>query len=175
RTLPMMAPRRVLIVHDAERLLSPPRKGRDEEGEPAQEAGRRKGRRALTPAEELERYFEEPEEATTIVFSAGTLDATRRLVKLLRKHAIVVQCGTLDSPADATRWIKAWLQNEGFAIEPQAIPVLLKGTGLSVGAIRAALEKLVLFASGERTITARHVREMVAPQSEPGENFALGK
>ena len=30
RTLPMMAPRRVLLVHEAERLLSP-RKGKDEE------------------------------------------------------------------------------------------------------------------------------------------------
>ena len=33
RTLPMMAPRRVLIVHEAERLLSP-RKGKDDEIEP---------------------------------------------------------------------------------------------------------------------------------------------
>src|SRR5512145_2629231 len=34
RTLPMMAPRRVLLVHEAEKLLSP-RKSKDDEGEPA--------------------------------------------------------------------------------------------------------------------------------------------
>jgi DNA polymerase III delta subunit len=32
----------------------------------------------------------------------------------------------------------------------------------------------VLFAAGESVVTARHVRELVMPQSEPGEGFALG-
>ena len=32
---------------------------------------------------------------TTLVFVSAPLDANRRLVKLLRKHADVVDCGTL--------------------------------------------------------------------------------
>src|SRR5262245_52497138 len=43
RTLPMMAPRRVLIVYEADRLLSP-RKGRDEDVEAALETGSGKRR-----------------------------------------------------------------------------------------------------------------------------------
>lgn len=174
RTLPMMAPRRVLIVHEAERLLSP-RKAKDDEGEapPAAAAGKR--RKAITPADEFEQYLESPEPLTTLVFSAGALDANRRLVKLLRKQAVAVDCGTLDSPADAGRWIKAQLEKEKLTIEPQAITLLLRTTGLSLGRIRAEVEKLALFAAGEASVTTKHVKEMVLPQSEPGEDFALGR
>jgi DNA polymerase-3 subunit delta len=174
RTLPMMAPRRVVIVHEAERLLSP-RKGRDDDGESAAESASGKRRKTLSPSEELEQYFETPEPLSTVVFVAGDLDANRRLVKQLRKHAIAVDCGTLESGADAGKWIRARLESDKMTIEPQAITLLLHATGLSLGRIRAEIEKLVLFAAGEPAITATHVKEMVLPQSEPGEDFALGR
>jgi DNA polymerase III delta subunit len=94
---------------------------------------------------------------------------------LLRKHAVSVDCGTLATAADATRWIKARLEKDHLAIEPQAVTLLLQATGLSLGRIRAEIDKLSLFAAGEPAVTARHVREMVLPQSEPGEDFALGR
>jgi DNA polymerase III delta subunit len=175
RTLPMMAERRVIVVHEAERLLSP-RKGKDEEPEaPAASSPRAKKARALTAAEELEAYVESPEPMTTLVFVAGALDGNRRLVKLVRKHAVVVDCGTLGSPADAVRWIRSRLERDRMAIEPSAVVLLLESTGLALGRIRAEIEKLVLYATGESTITARHVRELIMPQNEPGADFALGK
>ncbi len=175
RTLPMMAPRRVLTVHEAERLLSP-RKAKDDEVEappPLSSAAKRK--RSLSPVEELEQYLSSPEPLTTLVFVAGALDGNRRLVKLVRKHAIAVDCGSLDGPADAARWIRGRLEKDQLTIEPQAVTLLLEATGLSLGRIRAEIEKLVLFAAGEAAITARHVRDMVMPRSEPGEDFALGR
>src|SRR5688572_10449523 len=75
RTLPMMAPRRVVIVHEAERLLAPKR-GKDDEDAPDAEPGR-KAKRGATPAEELEAYVEKPEPMTALVFVAGSLDANR--------------------------------------------------------------------------------------------------
>ena len=174
RTLPMMAPRRVVLIHEAERLLSP-RKAKDDEPEPAPETSSGKRRRSLTPADELEQYFESPEELTSMVFVAGDLDANRRLVKLLRKHAVAVDCGTLASGADAAKWIRARLERDQLSIEPQAITLLINATGLSLGRIRAEIEKLALFAADEPAITTRHVKEMVLPQSEPGEDFALGR
>jgi DNA polymerase-3 subunit delta len=174
RTLPMMAPRRVLIVHEAERLLSP-RKGKDDDDEapPLPEVGSRR-RRTLTAGEELEQYLQTPEPLTTLVFAAGALDANRRLVKLVRKHAVVVDCGSLDTAADAGKWIQKRLERDELTMEPAAVKLLLEATGLSLGRIRAEIEKLVLFAAGESVVTARHVRELVMPQSEPGEGFALG-
>lgn len=173
RTLPMMAPRRVLTVHEAERILSP-RKTRDDEADmPAPEKSKRK--KGQTPLEDLEDYLESPEPLTTLIFVAGPLDNNRRLVKLLRKHALVVDCGSLDSAVEAGKWIRSRLDKDALTIEPAAITLLLQSTGLSLGRIRAEIEKLVLFAAGEPAVTARHVKEMVLPQSEPGEDFALGR
>jgi DNA polymerase III subunit delta len=176
RTLPMMAARRVITVHEAERLLSP-RKSKDEDQEtlPGLESTT-KPKRSRTPAEELEEYVQSPEPMTTLVFVAGDLDGNRRLVKLLRKHGVSVDSGSLDSPADAAKWIRMRVEAEGQTIEQQAISELLRATGLSLGQIRAELEKLMLFAAGASAITSRHVKEAVRPQAlEPGENFALGK
>ena len=174
RTLPMMSPRRVIAVHEAERLLSP-RKAKDEDQEvlPAL-ASSIKRKKSRTPSEELEEYFTSPEPLTTLVFVADALDENRRLVKLLRKHAVSVDCGALDSQADAAKWIKTRLEADRLTIEPQAITQLLNATGLSLSRIREEVEKLALFAAGEPAVTVRHVRDMVQPQVEPGENFALG-
>jgi DNA polymerase III delta subunit len=174
RTLPMMAPRRVLVVHEADRLLAPKRAKEEDEAPAAPEPGK-KGRRApaTTPSEELEAYIERPEPMTTLVFVSGPLDANRRIVKLLRKHADVVDCGSLESPREAAMWVTKRLEKDELQIEPKALSLLLNTTGLSLGRIRAEVEKLVLYAAGESTITAAHVKDLVIPQNEPGEVFAL--
>ena len=171
RTLPMMAPRRVIVVHEADRLLAPKRGKDDEDGEPEPP---KKGKRiATTPAEELEAYIEKPEPMTTLVFVSGPLDANRRVVKLLRKHADVVDCGTLHDPREAAMWITKRLEKDELTIEPKAISLLLATTGLTLGRIRPEIEKLVLYAAGESTITVAHVRDLVIPQEESEGTFAL--
>jgi DNA polymerase-3 subunit delta len=173
RTLPMMAPRRVLLVHEAEKLLSP-RKGKDDDGEVPAGGSAGKRKKSLTPLEELEQYVQSPEPMTTLVFVAGALDGNRRLVKLIRKHAVSVDCGTFDSPAEATRWIKARLENDGLAIEPRAVTGLLAATGKNLGRLRAELDKLVLYVAGEKVVTAQHVRDLTTPSDEPGQGPAVG-
>jgi len=171
RTLPMMAPRRVIVVHEADRLLAPKRGKDDEDGEP--EPAKKGKRIATTPAEELEAYIEKPEPMTTLVFVSGPLDANRRVVKLLRKHADVVDCGTLHDPREAAMWITKRLEKDELTIEPKAISLLLATTGLTLGRIRPEIEKLVLYAAGESTITVAHVRDLVIPQEESEGTFAL--
>jgi DNA polymerase-3 subunit delta len=175
RTLPMMAPRRVVVVHEAERLLSP-RKAKDEEDEtprPAEPADKKR-RKSVTPTEELEQYIASPEPLTTLVFVAGALDAGRRLVKHVRKHAVIVNCGALDSDGEAARWIQKRLEKERLAIEPRAIRMVLEATGLSLGRIRAEVEKLALYAADDRTITPRHVQDLVLATDEPTEGPVVG-
>jgi DNA polymerase-3 subunit delta len=174
RTLPMMSPRRVIIIHEAEKLLAPKR-GKDGDDSQGDLDIVKKGKRGSSPIEELEAYFEKPEPMTTMVFVAGGLDANRRLVKILRKNADCVDCGSLASPRDAAQWIQKRLDKDELTIEPKALALLLDTTGLSLGRIRAEIEKLVLYAAGESAITANHVRDLVMPQNEPGEDFALGK
>jgi DNA polymerase-3 subunit delta len=172
RTLPMMSPRRVLVVHEAERLLSPKRAKDDDDAQPDLDLGPKK-KRSITPVDELEAYFEKPEPMTTLVFVAGSLDSNRRLVKLLRKHADSVDCGSLASAQDAAIWIRKRLEKDELAIDQRALALLLETTGLSLGRIRAEVEKLVLYAADEAAITPNHVRELVMPQNELGEHFAL--
>ena len=173
RTLPMMAPRRVLLVHEAEKLLSP-RKGKDDEGDApaAAPAGQRK--KSRTPLEELEDYVQSPERLTTLVFVAGALDANRRLVKLIRKHGVSVDCGTFDNSAEAAKWIKTRLDKDGLAIEPKAVTALLESTGRNLGRLRAELDKLTLYVAGEKVVTVQHVRDMTTPSDEPGQGPAVG-
>jgi DNA polymerase III delta subunit len=172
RTLPMMAPRRVIVVHESDRLLSPKRA--KEEDEPADAAAPKKGKRpATTPAEELEAYIEHPEPMTTLVFVSGPLDANRRVVKLLRKHADVVDCGSLHDAREAAMWITKRLEKDELTIEPKAISLLLGSTGLTLGRIRPEIEKLILYAAGEPAVTVAHVRDVVIPQEESEGTFAL--
>jgi DNA polymerase-3 subunit delta len=171
RTLPMMASKRVVIVHEAERLLAP-RRGRDDD-EAAPDEPARKGKRGVTPAEELEAYVEHPEPMTTLVFVSGPLDANRRIVKLLRRHADIVDCGSLHDAREAAMWITRRLETDELTIEPKAISQLLAATGLTLGRIRPEIEKLILYAAGEPAVTVAHVRDVVLPQEESAGTFAL--
>jgi len=171
RTLPMMAPRRVIVVHEADRLLAPKRAKDDEEGEV--EVPKKGKRVATTPAEELEAYIEQPEPMTTLIFVSGPLDGNRRVVKLLRKHADVVDCGTLHDPREAAFWITKRLEKDELTIDPKAISLLLSSTGLTLGRIRPEIEKLILYAAGESMITVAHVKDVVIPQEESEGTFAL--
>ncbi len=182
RTLPMMAPRRVIILHEADRLLAPKRGKDDEDGEAVEvptsakaAVGKpQKGKRvATTPAEELEAYIEQPEPMTTLVFVSAPLDNNRRLVKLLRKHADVVDCGSLHDAREAAIWITKRLEKDELAIEPKAISLLLSTTGVTLGRIRSEIEKLILYAAGESTVTVAHVRDVVIPREESEDTFAL--
>jgi DNA polymerase III delta subunit len=172
RTLPMMSPRRVILLHEAERILSPRRGKDDDEGQADQDLGAKK-KRGLTPLDELEAYFERPEPMTTLVFVSGPLDNNRRLVKLLKKRAVTVDCGSLGSPQEAAAWVQKRLEKDELTIEPKALQLLLGTTGLSLGRLRAEVEKLVLYVTGEAAITSAHVRDLVMPQNDPGEHFAL--
>jgi DNA polymerase-3 subunit delta len=172
RTLPMMAPRRVILVHDADALLAP-RRAREEDGADATPAAGKKRARALTAAEEFEAYVASPEPLTALVLDAAALDRTRRITKLLLQH-VVVDCGALDSLEDAARWIRGRLDAEEMTMEPAAIRALVDATGLHLSRVRSELDKLVLYA-GSGAITAAHVRDVVTPADEPGEEFALGR
>jgi len=181
RTLPMMAPRRLVVVHDAEALLTPRRARDDEAAEPAA----KKRSRTTTAAEEFEAYLERPEPTTTLVLDTAGLDRGRRVTKLLLATAVVVNCGDLKTADDLTRWLRARLDRDEMRIEPAAVRALVEAVGynapkgprdeptLNLPRIRAEIDKLVLYAAGESTITVAHVRDVVTPIDEPSGIFAL--
>lgn len=149
QTLPLMAERRVVIVLDAERLLVP----------------RRETELAARAAEDLERLFEAPPAHAVIALVAGKLDGRSRVVKQLMKQAAVVQCGGLESVADARQWIKARAAAAGVRMEAAAINLLAEQAGPDVARLRGEMDRVLLFAGGAGTVTASDVRQTVGAAS----------
>jgi DNA polymerase III subunit delta len=155
-TLPMMAPRRVVIVFDAERLLIP----------------RREGKAADAEQERLEAFVKKPPPHATIVFVCGALDQRRRLVKLLLKEAQVVDCGTITDVADAERWVKARAERAQAPLDASAVRTLVERAGVDIVRLRGGLERVALYAMGQSKITAEDVRQVVAATAEAS-NFGI--
>ncbi|MGC4084114.1 MAG: DNA polymerase III subunit delta [Vicinamibacterales bacterium] len=147
RTLPMMAPRRVVIVLQAQSLLVPKR-----ESEAAS--------RAL---EELEELLKTPEPQTTLVLVAGTLDKRSRMYKLLAKQATLVECGVLESVDDAARWVVNRVSAADMKIEPAGARLLAERCGTDVKRLRNDVDRLLLYALGQKSIALDDVREVVGP------------
>src|SRR5215216_363112 len=141
-TLPMMAPKRVVIVFDAERLLIP----------------KREGKAAELEQERLEAFVKNPPAHATVVFACGPLDQRRRLVKLLLKEAQVVDCGTIADSADAERWVKARIERDKIALDAGAVRALVERAGVDIVRLRSGLERVALYAMGQPKITADDVR-----------------
>jgi DNA polymerase-3 subunit delta len=156
-TLPMMAPRRVVVIHEAEKLLIPKResKAADEE------------------LERLEEFVKDPPPHATVIFVCGSVDMRRKLVKLLSKEAHVVDCGTIEDAGDAERWVKARAAKEGITLDPATSRALVERTGLDIVRLRGAIERLALYAMGQPTITAEDVRQAVPLGPEAQANWGI--
>jgi DNA polymerase-3 subunit delta len=156
-THPMMVPRRVVVVLEAEKLLIP----------------KRESKAAEEDQERLTAFIKSPAPHATVVFVCGALDRRRNIVKLLLKDAHVVDCGTIDDAADAERWLKARAARERVTFEPAAARALIERAGLDIVRLRAAFDRVVLYALGQQAITAADVRESVPAGPEAPADFGI--
>jgi len=158
RTLPMMEPRRVVTVFQAENLIAPKR-----ESEAAS--------RAL---EDLLRLVDAPEPLTTLVLVAAPLDRRTKAFKTLAKGASIVDCGAPEDVAAAERWVRALVAKGGMDIDPQAarsmavlagFPERARNDGKTgnVKRLRGDVDRLLLYAMGQKRITVEDVRELAGP------------
>jgi len=158
RTLPMMVPRRIVTVHQAENILAPKRES---------EAGTR----ALDALLEL---VERPEPQTTVILVAAALDRRTRVFKALGKRATIVDCGAPEDVAGAERWVRARVAAAGVEIDPagaRAMAVLAgfpdrprnDGKTGDVKRLRGEIDRLLLYALGQKRVTLDDVREVAGP------------
>jgi DNA polymerase-3 subunit delta len=147
RTIPMMSPRRVITVLQAEALLAPRR-----ESETVT--------RALGPLEQL---FNHPEPQTTLVLVAGNVDRRSRLYKVLAQGATVVECGTVQHPAAAERWVQNRVAEAGHEIDPAAVRLIASRAGTDVKRLRSDVDHLLLYALGQKRITVEDVAGVTGP------------
>jgi DNA polymerase-3 subunit delta len=158
-TLPMMVPRRVVVILEAEKLLIPKRESKAAEEE----------------QERLEAFLDDPSPHATVVFVCGSLDMRRRIVKQLLKVGQVVDCGTIEDAADAERWLKARAARDRITFEPAAARALIERAGLDVARLRAGFDRVVLYTMGQPAITAGDVREAVPAGPEAQADFGIAK
>jgi DNA polymerase III subunit delta len=158
RTLPMMAPRRVVTVMQADMLLKP---NRDSD--------------AVTRAlEELEALFRRPDPQTTLVLVSTPIDKRTRLWKALQQHATIVTCGVLEDLAAAEQWIRSRIREHGIEIDPPAARLLGELAGFAlradprnshgdVGRLRGEVDRLLLYTLGQKKISLEDARAMAGP------------
>jgi DNA polymerase-3 subunit delta len=149
RTLPMMVPRRVVLVSHAERLLNP---GRDSEA-------------TTRDLELLEEYVKSPVGTSCLVLVAGALDRRRSLTRTLVSKATLVECNGPTDPVAIVRWVKARVAQEGMTIDPRVARLIADRIGSDVSRLRPDVERLLLYASGSGTVTEADVKEVIKPAS----------
>ena len=147
RTLPMMAPRRVVVVMQAEMVIAP----------------RRESEAAAGAIERLEELVKNPDPTATLVLVASAVDKRSRVFRTLLKHATVVECGVLETAADAERWVQTRVAAAGAAIDPAAARLVAQRAGVDVRRLRADVERLLLYALGQKQITVEDVRAVTGP------------
>jgi DNA polymerase-3 subunit delta len=145
RTLPMMVPRRVVLLLHADRMLNP----------------KKESEASSKDLEALEEYLKSPVDTACLVLVADSLDKRRSLTKQLLAKAAVVEC---EGPADvneAARWVKDRAAQEGKTIDSRAARLVAERTGPDIGRLRSDVERLVLYAGENRAITEADVKEVV--------------
>ena len=158
RTLPMMAPRRVVTVFQAEHMLAP----------------KRESDAAARALDQLIALVDAPDPQTTLVFVAAPLDRRTRVFRALAKSAVVVDCGAPEDVAAAVRWVHARLAAAGVEIDPagaRAMAVLAgfperprtDGRTGNVKRLRGEIDRLLLYALGQKRVTLDDVRDVAGP------------
>ncbi len=147
RTLPMMSPRRVVAVLRAEGLLVP----------------KRESEAATRALDALEALLKRPDPRTVLVLVAGAVDKRSRMYKLLAAQATLVECGVIEDLADAERWIRKRVAAAGMDIEPAAARLLAERAGTDLPRLRNDVDRLLLYALGQATVSRDDVRELVGP------------
>jgi DNA polymerase-3 subunit delta len=147
RTLPMLAPRRVVLVLQADTMLAP----------------KRESEAATKALADVQALLERPEPQTTLVFVAGALDRRSTMFRLLTKHATIVECGVIEDQAAAERWIRNRIAAAGVEIQPAAARLLAQRAGSDVKRLRNEVERLLLYALGQKTVTVEDARQIAGP------------
>jgi DNA polymerase-3 subunit delta len=148
QTLPMLAPRQVVLAGEMERL------------EKLSEDSREAAIAALAS------YLDDPAPFTVLVFEAARLDERMKLAKLLYEKATVVRVELNEKDPEAKILVAATLTQKmahdaGVAIDPEAAAQLADCLDGSLAVIRTEVEKLAAYVGEVKRITPADVEAVV--------------
>lgn len=154
RQLPMMSPRRVVIIRDV-RIA-------------ATSAGDTLKEMYL---DGLERYLSDPSPETILIFLADEFNATRKAAKLLKQKAAIVEFSEL-SEDELLRRVTSSAGEAGARISEPAARHLIDLAGPDFRRVSGELEKLITASLPEKVITRDLIDEFV-PNRREISNFDL--
>jgi DNA polymerase-3 subunit delta len=150
QSLPMLAPRQVVLWKDVEAL--------EQLGEKARDAA----------LECLESYLGDPAPFTILVLEAAQLDQRMRLFKLLSEKTLVVDCELSGEPEEregvAALMAVEMASGSGIELDRAAAQLLSESTNAGLARMRTEIEKLASYAGERKHITRADVAAMVVSE-----------
>ncbi len=163
-TLPLMAPRRVVVLFQADRVLVTRKKGQADAGEEGEGSGSAEEGSGRGQLAQLKEYAKHPHPHATVVLVAGA--GMARAFDALSAQAAVVVC---EASYDAIAELSA---QHGVRIDRGAAELLRQraGTGdvIDSGRLRDDVERVILYAAGRQVITREMVAEVVGRPAAAG-------
>ncbi|HUS91107.1 MAG TPA: DNA polymerase III subunit delta [Phycisphaerae bacterium] len=141
RTLPFLAPRRLVIVREADAFVSAHRAA-------------------------LEKFLQSPPASATLMLTVRSWPSNTRLAKIVAKIGQAIDC-SLPKHDSLRRWLADAAARRGKRIAPDAAELMAQWVGRDLAALDAEMEKLSLYV-GERTdVTVQDVSVLVTSSAGP--------
>ncbi len=155
---------------DEDALTTDPAKLWDEAAAISMLGGRRVVRvRAASNASAklFERFLDAPSGDALVVVEAGELAKGVGLRRVFEEaeNAVAIAC-YLDTDQKLEDVVQAAMKETGLGIEPAALAEAVSRLGSDRGVTRRELEKLALYARGEKAVGIAHVRAVMGDESE---------
>jgi DNA polymerase III subunit delta len=147
QTMPMLSPKQVVFLEDAETIEELAEKRRD------------------VAVEQLETYFKDPSPFTVLVLEASKLDQRMRLGKLLAEKTLVVDVGLGDNveqrQAAAVSLAQSIGKDEGVTFEKGAAEDLAEFVSADLQRLKTEITKLVTYAGNRKQLRREDIAIMV--------------
>jgi DNA polymerase-3 subunit delta len=144
RTMPMMAPRRIVTIAGIERW--------------EQRGGGDKSARG--PLDVLADYAQDPSPSTVLLVLGAKLHGQRRLMKHAKKNGYLVSCPPLNR-RDLPGWIERAARERGHGMSSDIAEALAELVGPELGPVDDALERLSLYVGDKADITEEALTQVV--------------
>lgn len=141
RTPPFLAPRRLVVVRDADDFVKTHRKA-------------------------LEKLLQSPPSAATLMLIVAGWDARTRLAKLVQKIGQALDC-SVPERGNLSRWLVKAAAKRHKKIAPDAAELMAEWIGRDLAALNGEMEKLSLYVGERETITTEDVCAVVTASAGP--------
>jgi DNA polymerase-3 subunit delta len=118
-------------------------------------------------AKDFERFLSDPKGDALIVVEAGELAKTAALRRVFEEaeNAAAIACYP-DKERDLEEVVRTALKGFGLGIEADALDYAVSHLGSDRGVTRSELEKLALYATGDKAVTMAHIEAVMGDESE---------